>query len=104
MARITLETADRLGWPIIRNADGRDILVQTDWDYPGVASSFGWSLRATQYGNADPCDHAETDGTITCPDCGTPAGSFIADAGAWLADHAGATADDPGYFSEETDR
>lgn len=24
--------------------DGRDLLVQTDWEWPGVASSFGWSV------------------------------------------------------------
>jgi hypothetical protein len=28
----------------ILNDDGRSILVQTDWDYPGTASSFGWYI------------------------------------------------------------
>jgi hypothetical protein len=32
----------------IVNEDGRTILVQTDWDYPGVASTFGWSIRDVQ--------------------------------------------------------
>ena len=34
--------------------NGRSVLVQTDWDYPGVAGSFGWSLIQVQ----------------RCPDCG----------------------------------
>ena len=34
--------------------DGRSILVQTDWDYPSVAQSFGWGLRNVQ----------------RCPECG----------------------------------
>lgn len=78
----------------------RFLLVQSDWDYPGVAGAFGWSLRSTQYGNATPCDHSGTDGTVRCDDCGMPAGSFIADAAEWIADHFGETADDPGYFAE----
>ncbi len=28
--------------------DGRDILVQTDFDYPGFASTFGWSVHNVQ--------------------------------------------------------
>lgn len=28
--------------------DGRTVLIQTDWDYPGTASSFGWSIRNVQ--------------------------------------------------------
>jgi hypothetical protein len=29
-----------------RYREGRTRLVQTDWDYPGVASALGWSPRA----------------------------------------------------------
>lgn len=32
----------------IVNDDGRTVLIQTDWDYPGTASSFGWSLDQVQ--------------------------------------------------------
>ena len=32
------------------------ILIQTDWDYPGVASDMGWQA----------CDCGETDGTVNC--------------------------------------
>jgi hypothetical protein len=41
---ITLESGD-FGWDyLIRDEDtGKDILIQTDYDYPGVASAFGWS-------------------------------------------------------------
>jgi hypothetical protein len=81
-----------------------DILVQTDWDYPGIASSFGWSPAMVREDSRDPadgpkCDHPGTDGTITCPDCGTYAATFIDSAAEWLDDHIGATADDPGYFA-----
>ena len=100
--------------------DGRSILIQTDWDFPGVANCFGWSTRLVQRclqcdGIADimpdghalccetwapECDHDPTDGTVDCPDCGVTASEFIAAAGAWLQEHDGATADDPGYFCE----
>ena len=101
----------------IVNDDGRNILVQTDWDYPSVASSFGWSVNHAQKcqacGHVQPkrgyvceecesgaayCDHDSTDGTIDCPDCGLTAGDFITAAGEWLRDNGGLTADDPGYF------
>lgn len=100
--------------------DGRTLLIQTDWDYPSVASSFGWSLACVQKcdecgGRAvgpnvlhcQECDHASddaccshrgTDGTIDCPECGCTVGEFISAAAEWLADNDGATAADPGYF------
>jgi len=53
--RITLLEAD-CGTFLLRAEDGRDVLVQTDWDFPGVASTFGWS--------ACPC--GATDGTVDC--------------------------------------
>lgn len=110
----------------IVNEDGRSLLVQTDWDYPGVAKAFGWSLRAIQRcpkcravlgegdlmcqacyhdlaKEPDPiCAHPGTDGTIDCPDCGLSAGAFIGAAAEWLASHDGAIADDPGYFEEDS--
>ena len=82
--------------------DGRSILVQTDWDYPSVAQSFGWSLRNVQRcPYCGGCDHSSTDGTVDCPECGVTAGAFIAAAGEWLRDNDGTTAEDPGYFEEE---
>jgi len=112
---------------IIDDDTGRTLLIQTDWDYPGVAGCFGWSLRNVQRCpecdsrdvepipdwrggvNAEcqacgevfgPCDHSGTDGTVDCPECGIPAGEFIGAAGEWLRDNDGATAEDPGYFGE----
>jgi hypothetical protein len=81
----------------IVNDDGRTVLVQTDWDYPGVARTFGWSPREVQREDRPPCDHRSTDGTVDCPACGVTAGEFIAAAREWLEEHDGATAD----FAEE---
>jgi len=97
---IRLDTAD--GLPLIVNVDdGRSILVQTDYDYPGVASTFGWSLPALVLpdGTLCPSDHDGTDGSIQCPGCGQPASYFIEAAGAYLRDEVGATAQDSGYFT-----
>ena len=84
--------------------DGRDVLVQTDWDYPGVASSAGWDMKDVQVVNAGYygvlCSHDGTDGTVTCPGCGLTATTFINAAREWIDDHDGESFDDPGYFSE----
>lgn len=29
-------------------SDGRDMLIQTDWDFPAVASAFGWDISNVQ--------------------------------------------------------
>lgn len=78
-------------------------LVQTDWDYPGVAQSLGWSLtRVQKKGKRRPitvtmkrtpprgqgCDHSQTDGTVNCPACGVTASEFISAAGEFLASKA----------------
>ena len=67
---------------------GEVIMIQPDWDFPGVASTFGWSA----------C-HGETDGTVTCPVCGSNVSEMIADAIKWLDEHVGDVVDDPGYFN-----
>lgn len=107
----------------IVNDDGRTVLVQTDWDYPGVASTFGWSLSQVQrcrYCGGEPessdhlhftcedcgeqcpvCQHDGTDGTVDCPECRIDAGTFIAAAGEFLDGADGAVAEDPGYFGLE---
>ena len=66
--------------------NGREILIQSDWDFPGLASTFGWS----------PCPCGATDGTIDCDH--RTAREMIAEAGDFLRAHAGDTTDDPGYF------
>lgn len=90
-------------------ADGRSVLVQTDYDYPGVASSFGWYIghvpaagpAVVDNVSLRDCEHDGTDGTIDCPECGTDAFEFIAAAREFLDENIGATADDPGYFAED---
>jgi hypothetical protein len=66
--------------------DGRDILIQSDWDFPGAASTFGWS----------PCACGATDGTVDC-DHHTRS-EMMANAWDFLSAHAGDTVPDPGYF------
>lgn len=107
---ITLDSnpGDGPGCLKIVASDGRDLLIQTDWDCPGIASSFGWSLVQVQtpgreFGSEDtdrpPCQHRTTDGTVACRDCGIQPDQFIASAREWLDDNDGATVEDPGYFS-----
>ena len=64
------------------------VLVQTDWDYTGVASTFGWV----------PCRKCRaTDGTVDCEH--RTASEMIADARAYLDRIAGRKfVEDPGYF------
>jgi hypothetical protein len=88
---------------IIRDLDGDgSVLVQTDYDYPGTASTFGWSTTFVQpvdVGLPDiECNHDGTDGTVDCA-CGVTAGDFIRSAGEYLRDNIGSVAPDPGYFS-----
>ena len=80
--------------------DGRDLLIQTDWDWPSVATTFGWSTKDFQMpGYADkPCEHDRTDGTVPCTCCAATAHDFIQGARQWIDDHDGAQAEDPGYF------
>lgn len=71
-------------------------LVQADYDAPGVASAFGWSV--SQVGDGG-CEHRGTDGTVDCRDCGTKSTAFIAAAIDFLNDHDGDEVEDPGYFT-----
>jgi hypothetical protein len=66
--------------------DGRELVIQTDWDYPGVASTFGWS----------PCPCDQTDGTVDCDH--RSASEMIAEAYDFLTEHVGDEVEDPGYF------
>lgn len=70
----------------LTNSDGREVIVQTDWDYPGTASTFGYV----------PCECGETDGTVDCEH--KTATEMITAAADWLDDHDGEDAPDPGYF------
>ena len=68
--------------------ESRTILVQTDWDYPSLASCVGYVC----------CDCGDTDGTIDCAH--KTAGRMITEAAKWLNNHLGEPFDDPGYFED----
>jgi len=103
-----------------QDEQGNELMfVQTDWDYPALASRFGWSLRDVQHCrhckrplnvNADDhgavrcedcgkrkgnvyCDHGGTDGTVDCKECGLKVGDFLGAAFDFLAENDGTTAD-----------
>ena len=71
------------------------ILVQTDWDFPGLAATFGWNPCSG-------CRHSckgSTDGTIDCR--ARTASEHIGRAREYLDQHDGKTVEDPGYFQTE---
>lgn len=64
--------------------DGRDILVQSDWDYPGFASTFGWSVRNVQ--KCPQCGELSRPNTINganfvCDECAYNADDWKRDTG-----------------------
>lgn len=72
-------------------SNGEDLLIQTDADKLGTASTFGW---------VPCCGSGATDGSINCQDCGAKTIDMISSACAYLDDASDETAkvDDPGYF------
>ena len=64
----------------------KNILIQTDWDYPGLANSFGWQA----------CKCGSTDGTVDCEH--KTATQMISEAADYLDSHEGMIINDPGYF------
>lgn len=85
--RITLEHGP-VGTYVVRSETGASVLVQIDWDFAGLARSFGWV----------PCFCGDTDGTIDCPH--RTANEMLCEARAFLDRQIGAHADDPGYFGQ----
>jgi hypothetical protein len=72
--------------------ESQTVLVQSDWDYPGVASSMGW----------EPCSCGATDGTVDCQRCGRKASDMIAEAYDWIESREGEEFDSlDDYFPEE---
>lgn len=45
---ITYEAYQLGGYLVTDRETGRTMLVQTDWDFPGLARTFGWSLSSVQ--------------------------------------------------------
>lgn len=76
--------------------EGSGVLVQTDWDYPGVARAFGWTMPK----GPNRCDHPSSDGTVDCRECGMTTSRFIQSAGRFLSSIAdrGVVVEDPGYI------
>lgn len=66
--------------------EARTILVQSDWDFPGLARMFGWV--------ACPC--GATDGTVDCDH--RTASEMIQEAQQVIDANLGLYAEDPGYF------
>ena len=60
--------------------------IQTDWDFPGAATTFGWR----------PCECGKTDGTVDCEH--KTASEMIQQAQNYLDEHIGDSVEDPGYF------
>lgn len=89
------DTLKKPQWPKRDDPDyeHNSTLYQQDLDYPSLADRFGWSIR-----NVKPhegvCYHRGTDGTIDCPDCGTPALEFMAAAAAYLRENIGKTVEE----------
>ena len=79
---VTSKGTVRKRWP-----DGskctESVFIQTDWDYPGTANSFGWNIASVK-----PADEPDEDDVAT----------FISAAFDWLCENDGAIAEDPGYF------
>jgi hypothetical protein len=73
------------------------VLVQSDWDFPGLATSFGWN-----HGIQKHCHHEGTDGTVDCKKCGKKATKFITEASDFLDKcvNNATVVNDPGYFEE----
>jgi hypothetical protein len=88
--RITLQAGDIGGtYEIIDNDSGESLLIQTDWDFPGVASTFGWV----------PCRRCRTtDGTVDCAH--KTATQMIHEAADFLDRHVDKQVEDPGYFEQ----
>jgi len=86
-------------WDWNTRDDKTTMLVQTDWDYPGVARSFGWNAVAGNFKTGDEdCNHETTDGTVTCKGCGKTSTDFISEAADYLDAHLGMVIDAPEYF------
>ena len=84
---MTITLTDGPYWTfLVVAASGRSLLVQSDWEFPGMAGAFGWIA----------CACGETDGTVACSH--RTVSQMIWDAYDFLDNHVGATVDDPGYF------
>jgi hypothetical protein len=72
---------------VLESESGESRLIQQDWDFPRIASAFGWT----------PCSCGATDGTIECEH--RSVSDMVWDAYEFLNGRVGDTIEDPGYFS-----
>ena len=88
---------------LVDGTGDRTTLIQSQDDACGVAETFGWNIRDVQSDDEQvpSCGHCQTDGTVDCPDCGMGSAAFISAACDYINCNDGASAEDPGYFSEE---
>jgi len=59
--------------------DNDTTLIQSDWDYAGVASSIGWI----------PCKCGSTDGTVDCEACNRKVSDMLSEAYDYCQEHEG---------------
>lgn len=88
---ITLDR-ESCGYIVTDVKTGEDVFFQLDWDFPGLARTFGWVMAGKD------CEHEMTDGTIRCERCGKTPTEFISEAIDFLDSNTGAVAEDPGYL------
>ncbi len=86
--------------PFDKYDEKNTILIQSDWDFPGVARTFGWDMTKEQI-LTEACDHSGTDGTVPCPDCGISVSQMIEAAQEYLDTVLDEKeVEDPGYFAD----
>lgn len=59
--------------------DSQTVLIQSDWDFLGVAIRLGWQA----------CQCGGTDGTVDCEQCKRIASGMIAEAYDWIREREG---------------
>ena len=67
------------------NDGNESVLFQTDWDFPVLARTLGWNGKVGR----ELCEHASTNGKVTCAECGLTPSDFITAASSWLDKHCG---------------
>jgi len=91
MCYVDFDDSAPTGFLIRNTRNAKTVLVQTDYDYPGVASNLGWSGTCC----------GATDGTVDCKTHQKTATEMIASAYDWIVEHEGDEFEDPGYFEDE---
>lgn len=83
------ELQDAMCGYTLKGPNGKKVSVQVDYEFPALASHFGWA----------PCCGL-TDGTVECPVHHTKVSDMISQAIDVLSQHDGYQFKDPGYFTD----